>query len=150
MANAFGTDRVTQIGIVVRNIERTRAEWSKLLGVEEPPIIVTAGFDQAQTFYRGAPSEATAKLCFFNMGQVAIELIEPDGKPSAWQDHLDRHGEGVQHIAVVVPSMTRALSALHDEGISLAMKGEYTGGRYAYVASSEKLGVILELLENDD
>lgn len=150
MSNTLGTDRVTQIGIVVRNIEKTRAEWSKLLDVEEPPIIVTAGFDQAQTFYQGAPSEATAKLCFFDMGQVAIELIEPDGTPSAWQDHLDKHGEGVQHIAVVVPSMTRALSSLHAGGISLEMKGEYTGGRYAYVSSAEKLGVMLELLENDD
>ena len=105
MASALGSDVVTQVGIVVRDIEKTRRNWAELLGVPEPPIIVTAGFEVAQTQYKGAPSDATAKLCFFNMGQVQIELIEPDGKPSAWQDYLDEHGESVQHIAVVTPSM---------------------------------------------
>jgi methylmalonyl-CoA/ethylmalonyl-CoA epimerase len=149
MASALGSDVVTQVGIVVRDIEATRRNWADLLGVPEPPIIVTSGFEVAQTHYKGAPSDATAKLCFFNMGQVQIELIQPDGKPSAWQDFLDEHGESVQHIAVVTPSMKEALANLESAGIPLEMKGEYTGGRYAYVDSAPKLGVMLELLEND-
>jgi methylmalonyl-CoA/ethylmalonyl-CoA epimerase len=28
-------------------------------------------------------------------------------------------------------------------------KGEYTGGRYAYVDANAQLGCVLELLEND-
>jgi len=147
--NLLGTDKVTQIGIVVKDIEASRAQWAKVLGVEEPPIVVTAGFDQAQTHLYGEPSEATAKLCFFNTGQVAIELIEPDGKPSSWQDHLDQYGESVQHIAFVVPSMKEACANLGEADIPVVQKGEYTGGRYTYVDSMGKLGVHIELLEND-
>jgi len=147
--NLLGTDKVTQIGIVVRDIEKTRRAWATALGVEEPPIIVTAGFDQAQTHYEGQPSEATAKLCFFNLGQVALELIEPDGKPSSWQDHLDKYGESVQHIAFEVPKMTEARKNLDEAGYPTSQIGEYTGGRYAYIETLAKLGVQLELLEND-
>jgi len=149
MANLLGTDKVTQIGIVVKDIEKKRAEWAKLLGVAEPPIIQTSGFEEAQTYFEGQPSEATARLCFFNLGQVAIELIQPDGRPSSWQDHLDRHGESVQHIAFEVPAMKTARANLDAEGIRTNQFGEYTGGRYAYVDSLNQLGVHIELLEND-
>ena len=41
--------------------------------------IVTDGYDVALTEYNGQPSNATAKLAFFNVGDnVTIELIEPD------------------------------------------------------------------------
>ncbi|MBC8065598.1 MAG: VOC family protein [Chlorobia bacterium] len=149
MANLLGTDKVTQIGIVVKDIERTRSEWARLLGVDEPPIIQTAGFADAQTHYEGEPSEATAKLCFFQVGQVAIELIEPDGRPSSWQKHLNEYGDSVQHIAFETPSMKATRENLHGVGIPTNQFGEYTGGRYAYVDSQDKLGVHIELLQND-
>ena len=146
-SNLLGTDRVTQIAIVVRDIEKTASEYATLLGVEKPGVIVTAGLDEAHTQYRGAPSEATAKLCFFDLGQVSIELIEPDGKPSTWQDHLDKHGPGVHHIAFQITDMEARLKALAANGMETIQRGDFTGGRYAYVDSSAKIGVELELLE---
>jgi hypothetical protein len=35
------------------------------------------------------------------------------------------------------------------QGILLAQRGEYTGGRYAYMDGVGQIGTILELLEND-
>lgn len=146
--NLLGTDKVTQIAIVVRDIEKAISEYAALLGVEKPGFIVTAGMEEAHTEYKGAPSEATAKLAFFNLGQVNIELIEPDGKPSTWQDHLDKHGEGVHHIAFQVTDMEKRLRDLKAHGMAAIQRGDYTGGCYSYVDSSAKLGVELELLEN--
>jgi catechol 2,3-dioxygenase-like lactoylglutathione lyase family enzyme len=147
-SNLLGTDQVTQIAIVVRDIKKAISEYAALLGVDEPPIIVTAGRDEAHTEYRGAPSDATAKLSFFNLGQVTVELIEPDGRPSTWQDHLDKHGEGVHHIAFQVTDMQKRLDDLNAHGMKTIQRGDYTGGCYSYVDSSAKLGVELELLEN--
>ena len=147
-SNLLGSDRVTQIAIVVRDIEKAAAEYAALLGVDKPRAIVTAGREEAHTEYRGAPSDATAKLCFFDLGQVTIELIEPDGKPSTWQDHLDKHGEGVHHIAFQITDMESRLKALGSNGMETIQRGDFTGGRYAYVDSSAKLGVELELLES--
>ena len=45
--------------------------------------------------------------------------------------------------------MQDKLAYLVSKGVSLIQRGEYTGGRYAYVDASDQLGTIVELLEND-
>ena len=111
---ALDTNVICQIGLIVRNIERT----------------------------------AKAYLAFFQMGSLSLELIEPVGKASTWKEFLDEHGEGVHHIAFLIKGMDKVLASLDEKGISTIQKGDYTGGRYAYVDSAPALGVILELLEN--
>ena len=145
----LGTDRVMQVGIVVRDIERTAAAWSRILGLPLPEIRMTGTVEEAQTEYAGERTPARAKLAFFHMGQVDIELIEPVDGPSTWKDQLDRHGDSLHHLALVVDGMRERLDYLAGSGISLIQRGEYTGGRYAYVDATEQLGTVLELLEND-
>jgi 4-hydroxyphenylpyruvate dioxygenase-like putative hemolysin len=83
------------------------------------------------------------------MGSLQLELIEPDGEPSTWQEYLDTHGEGVHHIAFQVEGMSEQVALLESRGMPLVQRGEYTGGRYAYIDAVLQLKVILELLEND-
>lgn len=147
--NRLGTNVVAQIGILVRDIERTSAAYADFLGVETPQWFWTGDYDAAKTEYEGKPSDARAKLAFFEMGNVQIELIEPDETPSVWRDHLDRNGEGPHHIAFVVDGMRHKLEWLDRNRMPLLQKGEYTGGRYAYVDTAESLKVLVELLEND-
>lgn len=146
----IGTDIVTQVGVIVHDIERTAQRYAELLDLPVPPIIVTPGYDKAKTLYKGQPSEATAKLAFFNMGQLQLELIEPDEKPSVWRDFLDQHGEGAQHIAFQVQNTDRVTEYLARFGIPVAQEGLYAdgSGKYTYVGSEAQLGTTLELLEN--
>jgi methylmalonyl-CoA/ethylmalonyl-CoA epimerase len=146
---SLGSTVITQVGIIVRDIEATSRAWADVFGLPVPPVILTDPLEQAQTDYRGAPTEARAKLAFFQMGAVSVELIEPIGGPSTWQEFLDAHGEGVHHLAFEVQGMTKAITYLAGKGMPLVQKGEYTGGRYAYNDASDPLKVILELLEND-
>ena len=145
----LGNTLVTQVGIVVKDIEATARAWSQLLGLPMPAIRVTDPVEQAQTEYRGERTPARARLAFFPLGQVTVELIEPLGGPSTWKEHLDARGESVHHIAFEVQGMKDTLAYLAASDVPLLQKGEYTGGRYAYVDSADKLGVVLELLEND-
>lgn len=145
----LGTTTVTQIGIIVRDIEAKARAWAGVLGLPVPVIIVSDGYEQAQTEYNGQPSEARAKLAFFNLGQVSLELIEPVGEPSTWRDQLDEHGDSLHHIAFEIEGMPQRVVHLESKGISLVQRGEYPGGRYAYLDGTAQLGAILELLEND-
>ncbi len=145
----LGTTTVTQIGIVVQDIEASTRAWADLLGLPIPEIHVTATVDVAQTEYVGAPTPARAKLAFFHLGQVDLELIEPIDEPSTWNDQLNRHGGSLHHIAFQIKGMQEKLAYLDAKGVALVQRGEYTGGRYAYVDSTAKLGTVLELLEND-
>lgn len=146
---ALGTTTVTQVGIIVRDIEAKARAWSEILGLPMPEIIVTDTYERARTTYEGTPSDARAKLAFFHMGQVDIELIEPIGEPSTWKDQLDGHGDSLHHIAFQIKGMPEKTAYLGAKGLPLVQRGEYTGGRYAYFDGSRQLGAILELLEND-
>lgn len=146
---ALGTNIVTQVGIVVRDIETKARAWSQILGLPMPDIIITDEYDKARTEYNGRPTPARAKLAFFNMGQVSVELIEPIDGPSTWKDQLDAHGDSIHHIAFVIKGMADRIAYLAGNGVPLVQRGEYTGGRYAYLDGTAQLGAVLELLEND-
>lgn len=143
----LGTQIVTQIGLIVRDIDAYVERYSRVFGVEKPPIIITDEVDKARTTYHGESTTARAKLAFFHMGQVDIELIEPVGGPSTWQEHLDTKGEGVHHIAFVVKDTGQRVAYLNQHGIPTVQQGYYEGGMYTYLDSAPQLGVMVELLE---
>jgi len=144
----IGTNVVCQVGLVVRDIERSIEAYSRIFGLSKPECMVTDGQEIAHTRYRDEPTDARAKLAFFDMGQVSLELIEPIGGPSTWQAFLDERGEGVHHIAFVMEDTDRTVAFLEQNDIHVIQQGDYTGGCYTYVDSASDLGVILELLEN--
>ena len=146
----IGTDIVCQVGLIVNDIQRTAQKYVEVLGMPQPPIIVTPGYDVSKTTYKGAPSDATAKLAFFDFGQLQLELIEPDEQPSVWRDYLDEHGESVHHIAFMVKDTESAVKHLQKHGIAVLQQGLYAdgSGMYTYVDSAPALGVMVELLQN--
>jgi len=149
MEQLLNTNVIAQIGILVNDIEKTSQAYADFFGIPNPGWSITAAVDEAQTEYRGERSEARAKLAFFNMGSLQLELIEPDEHPSTWREYLDEHGEGPHHIAFRIQGMKETVMKLERNQMPLVQKGEYTGGRYAYIDTFEPLKVIVELLEND-
>ena len=42
--------------------------------------------------FQGKPTATRARLAVFDLGQVVLEITEPDDKPSSWKDFLDKKG----------------------------------------------------------
>ena len=147
--HALGTDRIAQVGIVVADVEATARAWSQVLGVPMPEITITDDYDFAQTEYEGAPTTGRARLAFFHLGQVDLELLEPIGEPSTWNDQLRQRGPSLHHVAFEIVGMQEKRAYLNSQGLQLLQRGEYVGGRYAYFDSQASLGAVLELLEQD-
>ena len=148
MTENLGSNTLAQVAIVVHNIEEASKRYADILGLPVPEPIVTAPGLEANQTYRGAPSDARAKLAFFSVGQVQIELIEPLGGASTWQEVLDRKGEGVHHIAFWVEGMQKSVNFLKSRGIPMIQRGDMGEGQYAYFDAEAQLGVTLELLEH--
>jgi catechol 2,3-dioxygenase-like lactoylglutathione lyase family enzyme len=147
----IGTNVICQIALIVGDIDRTRRDYADVFQLPVPEIIETGPLSETQANYRGQPTEARAKLAFFNMGeQLNLELIEPIGRPSTWGEYLDTHGEGVHHIAFRVEGTEQVVAYLEGKGMDLVQTGVFPGGRYAYIDSMDKLKVTLELLEGTD
>ncbi|MBN1697481.1 MAG: VOC family protein [Spirochaetales bacterium] len=143
-----GIGTLCQIGIIVKDIEAAVARLSRIFRMPQPEITITDSVENAHTRYRGKQTAARARLAFFPMGQVTIELIEPVGEPSTWKDHLRTKGEGFHHIAFQVDDFSEIRQHLAENNVSIDQEGDYTGGRYTYCGGPELSGIIMEFLEN--
>lgn len=142
-------NQVVQIGLIVKDVARSAREYADVFGIPLPEIVSIADDAFADTNYHGQPSSARAKGAFFNLGPVEIELIEPVGAPSTWEDFLRTRGEGLHHIAFKTDNIADASRFLASRGMETIQQGGWNGGQYAYVDASAQLGTILELLHFD-
>ncbi|MBN1810088.1 MAG: VOC family protein [Planctomycetes bacterium] len=143
----FGTDAVVQAAIVVRDIEAKKKAWAEALGAPVPETVLTGPAEETNVRFEGGETEARAKLAFFRVGGISLELIEPVGRPSTWGKFLDERGEGLHHIAFNVKGTDAIAAAMAEKGVPVQQAGEYKGGRYTYLDTTELLGCIVELLE---
>ncbi|MGF1586573.1 MAG: VOC family protein [Bacteroidales bacterium] len=140
--------RMAQVGVIVEDIEKSAEFYASMLGVDKPGIIVAAGHESRPTIYRGNPSNATAKLAFFEFENIQFELIEPDGTPSIWQEFADNEGQGIQHIAFWVDDIDEAEQRFISAGMEVLQSGGWDGGAYSYIDATKQMGTIIELLHN--
>ena len=140
---------MTQVGIIVEDIEKATEAWAAFLGMEEVPgISVAEGHESRPTVFRGDPSNASAKLSFFQLDNITIELIEPLEGNSTWREFLEEHGPGIHHIAFNVDNMKHSVKLFEAAGIREIQHGGWGTGEYAYMDGSGSLELIIELLEH--
>lgn len=151
MEMKFFDRQVKQIGLLTWDIEKTTQKWAEFLHMELPPICTSDGYDRTKAEYRGEPCHGRVYQSFFEMDNIQIELIQPMDfeTPSYWLECLKQQGEGLHHIAYEVKDMAANIKKFEAEGMTLTQKGEYNGGRYAYLEDKEGTTLVLELLEND-
>lgn len=151
--NALGTNIVTQVALVVRDIDAVKARWAEVLGVPVPPTVGSGEYEVTGTTYRDEPAPRTGCLmAFLDISPTTqLEIIQPNGEPSAWQDFLDTKGEGVHHLAFHVTGTSGRLEALGSTfGWPVVQRGRYgdASGEYAYLDCVDDLKVMLETLES--
>jgi methylmalonyl-CoA/ethylmalonyl-CoA epimerase len=139
---------ITQVAVVVKDIDKARNAWAKVLGVKVPDVSVAESHFSRPTLYKGVRSDAKAKLAFFAMDNLQIELIQPLGGKSTWQEFLDKNGEGIHHIAFGVKNIDGVEKQFESAGMPTVQRGGWDGGAYSYIDASKDLGCVLELLEN--
>ena len=152
MSGVLGTNIVTQIAIIVRDIEAVKSKFADFFGVAPPETIDAGEHSVTRTQYMGAPAPgAGCKMAFFNAGPgLTLELIQPNGEKSIWQDFLDEKGEGFHHIAFGVEGTDGKIAACEMFGMTLMQRGKYgdASGEYAYLDATRDLKCVIELLES--
>ena len=135
-----------QINIVVADIEKAAEKWADLLGIEKPEIHLNHLEGNENYKYRGKPISCDLKVCNIEMENFVIELHEPAGGESSFQEFLDKHGNGVHHIGFEVGDRRDAIvGELADMGYDLRTVGIYPGSSWTIVDTEEDLGVNLNI-----
>jgi hypothetical protein len=152
MPGIIDTNILTQVGFIVRDIEVSKKKFAEFFGVPVPQHFDGGKFEVTGTTVNGEPApDANCWMAFFDVGpNTQIELIQPNGVKSTWQDFLDEHGEGIHHIAFNVKGMDEKILACENFGMKCVQRGKYGGnnGEYAYLDAFSDMKCLLELLES--
>ena len=96
--------KITQIAVVVRDMEEALKTYTQTLGWGpwsvfdyKPPLLHDTRVNGEPVEYRMIGAETS-------VDGLGFELIQPVSGPSIYQEFLDTHGEGVQHIACMMHS----------------------------------------------
>ncbi|RIE14236.1 methylmalonyl-CoA epimerase [Candidatus Cryosericum odellii] len=127
---------IDHIGIVVNNIQESLSFWQTSLGIEPHGT-------------QEVPQQKL-KTAFLPVGDTEIELLESTSPDSSVAKFLEKHGEGLHHIAIRVDDIEAALAELKTKGIKLideTPRNGAGGARIAFVHPKATHGVLLELCE---
>ena len=127
---------IDHIGIAVTNIQESLSFWETSLGIEPHGI-------------QEVP-EQKLRTAFLPVGDTEIELLESTSPDSSVAKFIEKHGEGLHHIAIRVDDIEAALAELKAKGIQLideTPRNGAGGARIAFVHPKATHGVLLELCE---
>lgn len=138
------------VGWVVRDCAAAQASLAARLGAGP---FVSAGPETRfeNTLVHGRAVPFALKIAFGVLGGVLIELLEPLDGNSPHAEFLAARGEGLHHMAYLVPDFDAQLVAIRaaDPGTELLIDGTGPGNpvRWVYLDGGASRGTVIELLE---
>ena len=130
-------DRVDHVGVAVVNLEESVKFYETLGFVAKGTEIV---------------EEQQVKVCFMPCGDSELELLEsttPDGPIAKFIEKNGGRG-GIQHVAIRVDDIDKALEELKEKGVRMidqTPRYGAGGARIAFVHPKATGGLLLELCE---
>lgn len=141
-----------QVGILVDDLDAYLKNLEEILGMgpwriaEFPP----AGNEDLYREYHGEPSDFKAKFCFYHLGNIELEIIQPLEGKNIWRDWIDEHGQGIHHIKFLVPEHTESRKYLNSKGIDVyqwgASVGINAGKEWVFYDTYDRFGFDLEIM----
>ena len=132
----LGLTQIEHIGIAVVNIKEANQRYTQLLGV--PP------YKQEEV-----PTQKVM-TSFFKAGSQKIELVAATEPTSPIALYLQKHREGIHHIAFLVPSIIQEIQRLQPQGFRFLTERPQLGADHKnviFIHPKDNHGVLVELCE---
>lgn len=129
-------EKVDHIGIAVRNLDERIKYYTETLGLKLLDI-------------EEVPSQ-NVRVAFIDAGNVKFELLEPTSEESAIYKHIEKRGEGIQHVAFGVTGIRERMQELRENGVRLLSEEPRPGAHGAEVVflhPKDSFGVLYELCD---
>ena len=125
------------VAIAVHDLDEAIAEYRRRYGIEP--------------MYREVVEQQGVEEAMLAVGGSYVQLVAALSEGSPVARFLDKHGEGLHHIAYAVVDIDRALAHLANEGVRLVDQSPRLGGRgarIAFVHPKGGNGTLVELVEH--
>jgi len=143
----YRVEEITQVGIVVRDLQRAMENYWKTLGIGPWRIFTYQPPTLKEPMIRGKPVNYSMKIALAQIGSLQIELIEPLEGPSIYKEFLRQRGEGLHHIQSRPKDLNETLESFKKSGVNILMSGKFGEGAFYYMDSEPVLGIIIEIVK---
>jgi len=127
---------LAHVAIAVNKLDETLKIYEKTLGLRLEKIRVV--------------EQQKVKAALLRVGNTKIELLEPTDAESTVAKFLEKRGEGIHHIALLVSDIESHLKWLKEKGISLIDEKPrigMEGAKIAFIHPKSTRNVLIELVE---
>jgi len=132
------TETVDHIGIAVRNLDEALRTYVAILGFEFKSRLVS--------------EQQKVNVVFLSAGNTEIELLEPTDTDGPVARFIEKRGEGLHHLALVVDNIEECIEAIRKNGMVLIDKKPRVGAKgekIAFIHPKSTKGVLIELCEGE-
>jgi methylmalonyl-CoA/ethylmalonyl-CoA epimerase len=141
-----------QVGVVVRDVDRTVAFMSDVFGIRSFRVMDWPPADRPnlKRFYRGKLSNYTSRMAWADLGPIELELIQPLEGESIFREYLENHGEGIHHLKFIVSEIESVIEHLSEIGIEASQRGEglRQGTEWVFFDTERLLGFGIEIMNS--
>jgi methylmalonyl-CoA epimerase len=128
--------KVDHIAIAVESLDEAVELFERTLGLRMTHRESAAGSD--------------VEAATFDLGDIALELVEGTSESSAVRKFIKARGPGLHHIAFAVDDIERSLASLKAKGVRLideTPRPGQAGSRVAFIHPRSTRKVLIELVE---
>jgi methylmalonyl-CoA epimerase len=134
-ARGLSEYRIDHLGIAVRSLDAALKFYAGVLGMEAAPRETVAG--------------EKVNVAMLACGGPRLELLEPAGAESPIGRFLEKRGEGLHHVALLVDDLAAAVERLTAAGARVLNEPRQGAGGhlYVFIHPASTGGVLLELIQ---
>ncbi len=139
--------RITQVAVVVRDLQKTMGAYHKMLGWQPWSVYDYKSPLLHDTMVRGKPTPYRMLGAEVHCDPIDFEILQPVEGPSIYKEFLDQHGEGLHHVSVVSKKedVHAALKEFKNKGVDVLMSGQIGPDiEYYYMDTEPTLKMIAE------
>jgi hypothetical protein len=139
-----------QICIVTRDLDACVRNYADRMGIGPWWIHEYAPPELHDQRFRGAEGKYSMRLALAWTGGLNYEVIEPLDGPSIYHEFLDAHGEGLQHVGVLLQDTGKdwetCVADLEGRGFAQVMSGAWGDVHFSYFETEGALKTTFELI----
>jgi len=147
MSEKIKLGKFDQVGIVVRNIEKSAKLYRTLFSFKGPINIVE---QDANVVYKGKEVNFTMKkiMQFFGGKQFeVVEVVNTNG-PNLYSEFIEQGNTGLHHLGIYVKDADKYIQKFNGKfNIEIAQVGNVGKLKFTYLDTKEILGYYVELIE---
>jgi catechol 2,3-dioxygenase-like lactoylglutathione lyase family enzyme len=140
--------RAVQIGILVKDLERTTRLLGSLFGIAPFQFIEWPDRPDSKYYYHGTEQHIKNRQAFVQLGPVELEFVQLlEGDCNAYREFLAQKGEGIHHILFEVEDMDMVINTLSKAGVGVLQSGTgiRPGTRWTLLDTQDLIGFLIEL-----